>query len=345
MLLTDDVGSEPRHYNEVFCLGFRFVEDDPNANLRWRTHEANAVKYDLANLSQSTNNGDNSISLSQPENFGTLLDYETKDGKNIEISRNSPMQSIQKQKLTKHYANADHVLKQMKEKENIVAYQNNIIEQILVSIQHNQEKKCFFPNTIINEYFVFPENYGCNQIFITTNKMILLRILKQKSIILKCIRLYKRGHNDDGYRFCEDLRRKQILALEDILFDPTGGIKTSQRGQKEEISTIFAKHLSDVAKLSSNVSSVHVAKAFVMDKNTKDKYRKMTKLIQTYILECVQLCWLMHIQTPPLCLDLKTIKGQVVDKNSYMEYTKKGKKRRLHLLSGQHFFYTRIDLC
>ncbi|KAL3879275.1 hypothetical protein ACJMK2_031577 [Sinanodonta woodiana] len=130
----------------------------------------------------------------------------------------------------------------------------------------------------------------------------------------------------DGYRFCEDLRRKQILALEDILFDPTGGIKTSQRGQKEEISTIFAKHLSDVAKLSSNVSSVHVAKAFVMDKNTKDKYRKMTKLIQTYILECVQLCWLMHIQTPPLCLDLKTIKGQVVDKNSYMEYTKKGKK-------------------
>ncbi|KAL3879271.1 hypothetical protein ACJMK2_031573 [Sinanodonta woodiana] len=296
-----------------------------NIHMEWKRE----VEYlacllkDLANVSQSTNNGDNSISLSQPENFGTLRDNEAKDGKNTETPRNNPMQSIQKQKLKKHYENADHVLKQMKEKEKLrsdLGKKTEQVEDLTKRCKKLQGENDDIKKDADSLRTRLSEHAGALLTHDNPSIADLSDPNRPTKLAEKYSELYDNQWTDafatiakedpdmlddtivgylyavlvDGYRFCEDVRRKQILALEDILFDPAGGMKTSQ--------------------------------AFVMDENIKEKYRKMTKLCETYILECVQLCWLMHIQTPPLCLDLKTIKGQVFDKNSYKEYTKKGKK-------------------
>lgn len=44
-----------------------------------------------------------------------------------------------------------------------------------------------------------------------------------------------------------------------------------------------------------------------------------------YFRKCVELCWLFVIQDPPLYLETESLKGQLLNKDLYTEYTKPGK--------------------
>ncbi|KAK3582894.1 hypothetical protein CHS0354_009700 [Potamilus streckersoni] len=65
--------------------------------------------------------------------------------------------------------------------------------------------------------------------------------------------------------------------------------------------------------------------AFTENDEMQNKYGRMMVSCKTYIEECVKLCWLMQIQTPPVCIDLKTAKSQAFPKDTYREFTSKGK--------------------
>ncbi|KAK3588217.1 hypothetical protein CHS0354_000016 [Potamilus streckersoni] len=130
----------------------------------------------------------------------------------------------------------------------------------------------------------------------------------------------------DSYRFCEGVRKTQKKRLEDILFHPAVNMESGLISQMKDLSEILAKHLSDATKMSGDVASLNMVQAFAVDKDMKTKHGKRMQQCKAFIEECVKLCWLMHVQTPPLCIDTKTTKGEHLEKEKYKEYTRKGQK-------------------
>ncbi|KAK3582890.1 hypothetical protein CHS0354_009696 [Potamilus streckersoni] len=129
----------------------------------------------------------------------------------------------------------------------------------------------------------------------------------------------------DGYRFCASVRMRQKKNIEVIILHPDANVESIQVSQTEKVNEIFSKLVNDAAKISSNMTSINMAKAFTENDEMLNKYGKMMMPCKTYIEECVKLSWLMQIQTPPVCLDLKTAKKQAFPKDTYREFTSKGK--------------------
>ncbi|KAK3582898.1 hypothetical protein CHS0354_009704 [Potamilus streckersoni] len=325
--------------------------------LEWKrdVEYVSCLLEELTQVSHSSNNGDNHVVLSRPQNVETSLHFKTNDARSIGTSQNKQPQSVHNEKLMKNYANASLVLKQLNEKENLrmdLGKKTEQVEDLKERLQRMQADNTKIKNDADSLRTRLSEQAGALLTFDNPSIADLSDPNRPTKVSEKYSELYDNEWTDafanlskeypsiseeqmigslyemivDGYQFCKDIRETQKWALEDTLFDPAGCMKSNQRTKRWETSKIFAKNLSDVAKQSSNVSSANIAKAFVMDKKTKDKYREMIKLCATYIQEFVQLCWFMLVQTPPLCLDLKTAQGHAFDTICYREYTKKGKK-------------------
>ena len=64
----------------------------------------------------------------------------------------------------------------------------------------------------------------------------------------------------------------------------------------------------------------------IMEKESKwdDAYK--SKHCQQYINSCIEICWLMCIQSPPVYLDFEIEKNGKYDDKKYKPFSKRGKK-------------------
>ena len=69
-----------------------------------------------------------------------------------------------------------------------------------------------------------------------------------------------------------------------------------------------------ISKTGSGYSSIHSRLNYKMD----------NAAIQSFVKECVQLCWLMSVQDPPVVIGSYPKHGDVFDLNKYKAYTKSG---------------------
>ncbi|KAL3879270.1 hypothetical protein ACJMK2_031572 [Sinanodonta woodiana] len=131
----------------------------------------------------------------------------------------------------------------------------------------------------------------------------------------------------EGFAYCTQVRDIQREGLLKVILYPMEDNGNSQvKMENVEINDILARHLAEVPKLSGTMTSEQVAKAFLSKKDMKDKFGPDFETNEKYIIQCVKMCWLMQVQTPPVCLDLAAKPGDKFDNEIYKEYTKKGKK-------------------
>ncbi|KAK3582887.1 hypothetical protein CHS0354_009693 [Potamilus streckersoni] len=130
----------------------------------------------------------------------------------------------------------------------------------------------------------------------------------------------------DGFNFCEKVRQDQVKKLEQLLLNPAPNTKSGQGSYNNQANDIFTNYLRDAAKVSSIVAGENIYKAFISNTTMNTKFGNLKNLCGAYIEECVRLCWLMQVQTPPVCIDQGTKKGQTFLKDTYREYTSSGTK-------------------
>jgi hypothetical protein len=53
-------------------------------------------------------------------------------------------------------------------------------------------------------------------------------------------------------------------------------------------------------------------------------FKNLYKTVPEYTKKCLELCWLMHMHSPPLALGQPPAKGDVFNASLYKEYTKTG---------------------
>ncbi|XP_053398658.1 uncharacterized protein LOC128556865 [Mercenaria mercenaria] len=125
----------------------------------------------------------------------------------------------------------------------------------------------------------------------------------------------------DSYKLCGVISDNQQKALKRSLYQPTDGMKGhSEAKEKEvELSAVQSKALSELRKQSVDVSCTDVI-TYIAAKH-KDWFKK--DALKIYAKQCIRLCWFMHVQSPPLYLDMT--KGKKLDTNKYKPYTKNGK--------------------
>ncbi|KAK3582888.1 hypothetical protein CHS0354_009694 [Potamilus streckersoni] len=314
---------------------------------------ATSLLEELNNFSH-TRDESNSIVLSEPPEVtsqnGGKKNLKTEDPKE------KSEQSAFNKKLKRNYENACHIHSKMKEKENLCVSLEARIAQLEVSIkrlndiqdQNTDLKKEAEslrlrlselsgaklshenpditdlsdpnrPSKLGEKYSEIYSNQWTNA-FVALSKQTPEQTEDERIVYLYNILI-------DGYNFCKDVRRTQILSLEEIMINPAGlrGMETRGKKQKEVVSDTFAKNLSDAAKLCTNLSSKSMVRAFLTNGEKKSKYGENIKLCEAYIKECIRICWHMQVHTPPLCIDLKNLKGQKFVNDIYKEYTVRGK--------------------
>ncbi|XP_060567624.1 uncharacterized protein LOC132726330, partial [Ruditapes philippinarum] len=87
------------------------------------------------------------------------------------------------------------------------------------------------------------------------------------------------------------------------------------------LSKLQSRTLSDLRKTSADLSIVDV-KSYIAAKN--ENWLEKVNLKQ-FTLSCIELCWFMHLQSPPVYLDATLVSGSTFDTNKYKPYTKSGK--------------------
>nr|XP_022326042.1 uncharacterized protein LOC111125994 isoform X4 [Crassostrea virginica] len=119
------------------------------------------------------------------------------------------------------------------------------------------------------------------------------------------------------YTVCQQQAENQRRALINVIADPSNG--KSENGSPPD--GILIKIIDFQKKT--------VPWAIeAMKKNIMKKYEDLSdnksESKRKYIERCVQLCWMMSIQDPPMHLDFGPEKDSVIDKNVYKLFTKTG---------------------
>ncbi|KAK3582902.1 hypothetical protein CHS0354_009708 [Potamilus streckersoni] len=341
-------GNDPSRHDMASKILRSFQEKKSEAEY------AACLLEELSRFLHSTNKDDNGNILSRPENVKTSQEFKEKDAKNVHDSEHKLQQCFHDENLMKSYKDASQVLKEMKESKELridLETKTDQLEVLRTKRKSIQDENAKLMNEADSLRTRLSEHAGAllnhnnpaiadlsdpNRATKLGEKYLQLYDNQWTDAFSKLEKEYSSSSDEeltghlynilvDGYVFCNDARRTQILNLQEIMFNPTGDMEQS-RIRPKEMSESFSNSLSDAAKLSSKVTSGNMARAFAKNEETKKKYGKMIKLCEAYIQECVQLCWYMQVHTPPLCLDLNTVKGNAFDKNKYKEYTTKGKK-------------------
>ncbi|XP_060567831.1 repetitive organellar protein-like isoform X2 [Ruditapes philippinarum] len=132
----------------------------------------------------------------------------------------------------------------------------------------------------------------------------------------------------ESYNMCSDISKMQQRALARALHNPTEGlsIKTIANEVNHDsdvnLSKLQSRTLSDLRKTSVDLSIVDV-KSYITAKN--ENWVRKGELKQ-FTMSCIELCWFMHLQSPPVYLDATLVSGSTLDTNKYKPYTKSGKK-------------------
>ncbi|XP_060567833.1 uncharacterized protein LOC132726518 isoform X4 [Ruditapes philippinarum] len=133
----------------------------------------------------------------------------------------------------------------------------------------------------------------------------------------------------ESYNMCSDISKMQQRALARALHNPTEGLSIKTIANEKvnhdsdvNLSKLQSRTLSDLRKTSVDLSIVDV-KSYITAKN--ENWVRKGELKQ-FTMSCIELCWFMHLQSPPVYLDATLVSGSTLDTNKYKPYTKSGKK-------------------
>ncbi|XP_060566226.1 uncharacterized protein LOC132725156 isoform X2 [Ruditapes philippinarum] len=128
----------------------------------------------------------------------------------------------------------------------------------------------------------------------------------------------------ESYKMCGTISCNQQSWLANMLRNPTEclSLNTKVKQPKDEIilSKVQSRSLAELRKMCAELSVADV-KMFIA---TKYKQWVSKEHLEIYTLKCIELCWLMHLQTPPVYLDYAVTINSTFDTNKYKPYTKSG---------------------
>ncbi|KAL3879315.1 hypothetical protein ACJMK2_031616 [Sinanodonta woodiana] len=122
-----------------------------------------------------------------------------------------------------------------------------------------------------------------------------------------------------SYEFCENVCKEFTVQLT----NSTLALPNSKPKNKlQDLPIVYQKQLQDMKK----------SFGVFLKNDVKESYRKKQNSIQggdstkKYIDACVELCWLMVIQDPPVVIETPASKDSAFDTNTYRAYTTTGSK-------------------
>ncbi|XP_061184512.1 uncharacterized protein LOC133192535 [Saccostrea echinata] len=111
---------------------------------------------------------------------------------------------------------------------------------------------------------------------------------------------------------------KQYKNLQEALFQRD--LRESEAGN---FMTIYKK-ISDLQKDVSSISVANAKKFLKEDTKFVSKYKDVLFGCEAFVYRCIELCWMMHIQDPPMYLKFES--PNVIDKNIFRLFTRSGER-------------------
>ncbi|KAK3582899.1 hypothetical protein CHS0354_009705 [Potamilus streckersoni] len=241
----------------------------------------------------------------------------------IDSSGRNTHPSVKNEICRIHYVNASHILEQIKDKEELrveLVRNANLLEEMTKTHEQLKQQNSQLVQQADSLRMRLSELAGAK----LTHDNASIADLSDANRPTKLADMYSELYDNQWTDALENLSKQNPEECEETLICCLYNILIGIHNIK--VNEILAKHLSEAAKLSSNVASANIVKAFVNNANMKKRNRKAMKACKIYIEECVKLCWHMHVQTPPVCIDLKAAKGKVFARDVYREYKTKGAK-------------------
>ncbi|XP_060569842.1 uncharacterized protein LOC132728252 isoform X1 [Ruditapes philippinarum] len=134
----------------------------------------------------------------------------------------------------------------------------------------------------------------------------------------------------DCFEICWKISKNHQRNLKSAVCCPGENIASGQaskqkRGKTENpvfFSAVQSKTLSELRKQTADISVDGV----ISQIESAKKEWFVSKALGSYTTRCIELCWLMHVQTPPVVIDTCAKSGSNFDTSRYKQYTKAGKK-------------------
>ncbi|XP_060566221.1 uncharacterized protein LOC132725150 [Ruditapes philippinarum] len=134
----------------------------------------------------------------------------------------------------------------------------------------------------------------------------------------------------DCYEICGKISMNHQRNLKNAVCYPANNIEDGQASEQKKgktespvsFSAVQSKALSELRKQTADISVVNVISQIELAR--KDWF--VPEKLRSYTTRCIELCWLMHVQTPPVIIDMCAKPGSNFDTSRYKQYTKAGKK-------------------
>lgn len=133
-----------------------------------------------------------------------------------------------------------------------------------------------------------------------------------------------------AFEYCRDTADMQLKGLlvhvctpAALQIDPPG-----KEVSPKEIDTVSKQALNELRKKTFAVASANLTKLSIDMMKGESRWKDVyaSKSCQKYIKSCINICWLMSIQSPPVHLDFDIDKKGKFDDKKYKAYSKRGKE-------------------
>ncbi|XP_060582835.1 putative leucine-rich repeat-containing protein DDB_G0290503 [Ruditapes philippinarum] len=122
----------------------------------------------------------------------------------------------------------------------------------------------------------------------------------------------------NAMHFCKTMAQRQIEFIEREMY-------FADEKEKIAVSSDIQKLIKDRRKATATAVVGNLKKIYFAElKQSKDKIMRAALDVEPYTSECIEICWFMLIQDPPVVFAPLPIKGSSFDTNFYKPYTKSG---------------------
>ncbi|XP_062613486.1 uncharacterized protein LOC134275231 isoform X1 [Saccostrea cucullata] len=135
------------------------------------------------------------------------------------------------------------------------------------------------------------------------------------------------------FSFCKEKSQEQLQKLENhikgALQQDTAKMQHSTKKEKSKspLHQVVERYAKQIRKAASKETAKLMAQVFIQQKLSEllpDEKTRQDERVVTYVSKCVELCWYMCMQDPPMELVFPQ-KGDTMDKNLFSHHGRKGK--------------------
>ncbi|OWF47087.1 uncharacterized protein LOC110454830 [Mizuhopecten yessoensis] len=125
------------------------------------------------------------------------------------------------------------------------------------------------------------------------------------------------------WKFCENLGKHQLTAMENIMLQPWQTSHTHPLGSSENRYHIeLMKSIKDARKIAAIETRKRLFKQFLQE---NPQYGTHNEKVRQYAEACINLCWLCAIQDPPIEFIYNVKEGEKIDSGYFKPYERSGK--------------------